>query len=306
MRQGQYQSACGLPENERNLLGADLARGWHGFPLAWMEMSPHQVNMGFTVEKTALLMIDSGSVQADLGYGQKSLACDLTPSALGLYTEGTQFHHSRWRWANARRVRLELDPAQLAGSGLVEETMPAIREAELVFRDEALAALMRGILAEVAAGSPNGPLFAESLCLGLVLHLQRRRSRRDPRRRERGKLTVSEVQRLEELVRTNLSSEICLGALAAATGFSTAQFVRLFKNTVGCTPYQYVMRARLERAKGLVAGTQSPLVEVAHATGFANQSHMTAAFVRAFGTPPAQMRREASSVERVASDYARA
>ena len=69
--------------------------------------------------------------------------------------------------------------------------------------------------------------------------------------------------------------------------------MRLFRNTLGCTPHQYVMAARIERARDLVLEGTLPLTAVAELTGFAHQAHMTAAFVRAFGTPPGGMRRAA-------------
>ena len=57
-------------------------------------------------------------------------------------------------------------------------------------------------------------------------------------------------------------------------------------------PVQYVLRMKLKRARELVTAGELPLAAVAQATGFASQSHMTSAFVRAFGVPPGQMRRQ--------------
>lgn len=294
MKRAHYQSPCARAENERSLLSPAAAARWTGFPVAWIEDSPHQVESGIDVETSALLLIDAGSVRADIGYGLKSLSWDLTAGSLGLFTEGTHIHRSRWRWAAARRARVELDFARLDDPGLLEQGGAALRGAELEFRDEALAAVVRCVLREVADGCPNGPLYADSLSLGIALRLQQRGQRRDPRRRERGKLTAEHIHRLEELIRSSLGRQLSLRALAAATGFSSAQFVRLFKNTLGCTPFQYVLRARLDLARDLVEGTEIPLALIAEDAGFASQSHMTAAFVRAFRAPPGEMRRQAN------------
>ena len=67
--------------------------------------------------------------------------------------------------------------------------------------------------------------------------------------------------------------------------------MRLFKNTFACTPYQYVLDMRLRHARALVLGGQLPLAGIAEEAGFSSQSHMTTAFVRAFGATPGDLRR---------------
>ena len=138
---------------------------------------------------------------------------------------------------------------------------------------------------------PTGSCFAESLSLGVAMRLSRRAIARSGEGRERGKLTAAQVQRVEELVQSKLGGEASLGMLAQATGFSLSQFVRVFKNTFGCTPYHYVFSARIERARELVISSSVPLAIIAAETGFASQSHMTSAFVRAYKSPPGEMRR---------------
>src|SRR5215831_9529649 len=116
MRNARYQSPCGRADSECDLLGPEAVRNWGGFPVTWIETHPHEVQTGINVEKSALLMIDAGTVRTELSYGRRELACDLTPGTLGLFTEGTHIHRSRWRWARARRVRIELDFAPFADS----------------------------------------------------------------------------------------------------------------------------------------------------------------------------------------------
>jgi transcriptional regulator GlxA family with amidase domain len=57
------------------------------------------------------------------------------------------------------------------------------------------------------------------------------------------------------------------------------------------SPQQYVLRARVDHAAGLLAGTDLPLAEVAAAAGFYDQASFTRTFGRLTGETPAQFRR---------------
>lgn len=291
MQDSDDQNACGDPGFERSLLAPAAMARWHGLPVAWIEARPHVVQADLTTARTGLVMIDDGVTRADFRYGNKSMACEFTPGSIGLFTAGTELKLSRWRWNRTRRIYLDLEMALPGGADLLEPLHRLPLRTEIEFRDAELTSVLRMLAAEVAAGSPNGQLFAESLCLGIAVRLHQRSALRFSGGRERGRLTPAQVQAVEELVRMQLGGNIPLAELARAAGFSAPQFVRLFKNTMGCTPHQYVMAARLERAKELVLESQHSLSVIAELTGFANQAHMTGAFVRAFSTPPGEMRR---------------
>jgi AraC family transcriptional regulator len=52
------------------------------------------------------------------------------------------------------------------------------------------------------------------------------------------------------------------------------------------------LRQRVKRAKELLQGTKMPIVEIATACGFADQSHLTRVFSKAFRISPAMWRRQ--------------
>ena len=80
---------------------------------------------------------------------------------------------------------------------------------------------------------------------------------------------------------------VTLAELARLTGFSQFHVCRLFRDAVGVPPYAYLVRARLARARRMIAAGE-PLSTVAYATGFSDQSHLTRHFKRAFGVTPGQ------------------
>ncbi|MEL6325211.1 MAG: helix-turn-helix transcriptional regulator, partial [Pseudomonadota bacterium] len=61
--------------------------------------------------------------------------------------------------------------------------------------------------------------------------------------------------------------------------------------SAGITPYQYVMRERLEEAKRLLRDTEWSLVDIAVATGFSSQSHFATTFKKSVKLTPLQYRR---------------
>jgi len=79
--------------------------------------------------------------------------------------------------------------------------------------------------------------------------------------------------------------DIGSSTLASKVGLSRFHFIRLFRENIGMTPRAYTRNIRLIQAKRLIhAGTS--LAEVASATRFSDQSHLTREFKRVYGTSP--------------------
>jgi len=78
---------------------------------------------------------------------------------------------------------------------------------------------------------------------------------------------------------------ITLWDLARQSGLSRFQVVRGFARGTGLTPHAYLMQRRAHLARRLI-GQGMALAEAAVASGFADQSHMTRHFVRAYGISP--------------------
>jgi AraC-like DNA-binding protein len=99
-------------------------------------------------------------------------------------------------------------------------------------------------------------------------------------------------RKVERFVAENLDRTIGVGELALLARLSATHFSRVFKRSFGVTPRDYVMRARLERAKTLLAGTSAPLSQVALDCGFCDQAHMSRIFHQVVGTTPSRWRKQ--------------
>jgi AraC-like DNA-binding protein len=73
--------------------------------------------------------------------------------------------------------------------------------------------------------------------------------------------------------------------LEAVTGLDRYALARHFRIRLGTSPYRYLTMRRLDRAKSAIRSGHS-LAEASFMSGFADQSHMTRQFKRAFGLTP--------------------
>jgi AraC-like DNA-binding protein len=78
---------------------------------------------------------------------------------------------------------------------------------------------------------------------------------------------------------------------AANAGVHETHFSRAFRRHVGMTANEYRACARVRLASKLLLTTTSSLARIALSAGFSDQSHLTRAFSRRLGLPPADYRR---------------
>lgn len=80
-------------------------------------------------------------------------------------------------------------------------------------------------------------------------------------------------------------------SMAKAAGASERTLHRLFEQHVGLSPVELIRVARFQRALRALADDGQPLRDIAHATGFSDQAHMTREMVSLAGAAPTHLRR---------------
>jgi AraC family transcriptional regulator len=140
---------------------------------------------------------------------------------------------------------------------------------------------------ELEAGCPAGRLYGDSLAIGLVTHLLRHYSTFRPSLHSNADgLSKHKLNQTLEYIHTHLEQEIKLEDLAKVVGMSPYYFCRMFKQSVGVAPYQYVIQQRVERAKQLLKNAEFVIADIALQCGFASQSHFTRHFRQITGLTP--------------------
>ncbi|OWK20528.1 hypothetical protein AJ88_29805 [Mesorhizobium amorphae CCBAU 01583] len=102
-----------------------------------------------------------------------------------------------------------------------------------------------------------------------------------------------------ELIEADLAAGFDLACLASAAGVSRFQVIRDFHRAACMTPGQYLRDRRIRAASALMR-TDMPLAEIAVATGFADQSHLTRCSrpSRAYRPAPGALPRKATTTSR--------
>ena len=98
------------------------------------------------------------------------------------------------------------------------------------------------------------------------------------------------LRRVRDYVDSRIGSPISIDDLAKVAGVSRFHFHRQFRKSLGVTPREYVLRARIERAKGLLTGSDLTVGEVSGAVGFSDQSHFSNIFRKLTAMTPRSFR----------------
>jgi AraC family transcriptional regulator len=83
-----------------------------------------------------------------------------------------------------------------------------------------------------------------------------------------------------------LDKNIKLADLAQLLDMSPFHFSRLFKQSIGMTPHQYLSQQRVERAKELLKKTDRLIIDIALECGFSSHSHLSKQFRQITGITP--------------------
>lgn len=108
--------------------------------------------------------------------------------------------------------------------------------------------------------------------------------------RLKGGLAAHQRRQLVEYIDQQLAEPISLGQLAGLCALSEYHFARMFRESFGLPPHQYLLARRLVRARELLRGGSLPLGEIALACGFSSASHFTNRFRQGMGATPGEYR----------------
>ncbi|TPH15776.1 helix-turn-helix domain-containing protein [Litorilituus lipolyticus] len=93
-------------------------------------------------------------------------------------------------------------------------------------------------------------------------------------------------------IREHYSKKITVKEIAHLSHLSISALERRFKKHLGLTPKQFINQVRLEQARRLLIDTQRPIAQIAHETGFVDNSYFTRQFMKYFEELPTTLRKQ--------------
>lgn len=158
---------------------------------------------------------------------------------------------------------------------------------EFKTRDPQIEAIGMLLLTELQQENLGGRLYIESLANVLAIHLIRQyATTRVQIPTYEGGLSQRQLLNILDYVHEHLNHDIKLADLANQLSMSQFHFSHLFKQSLGITPYQYLLQQRIERAKQLLKESDHSILDIALICGFNSHSHLSKQFRQLTGMTP--------------------
>jgi AraC family transcriptional regulator len=269
------------------LLHGSASSGWRGAGLTHLRASKGtEIELAFSwIRISQRLSLQGGPFPTRAGERALPASSNLQIGIPGSVYRGTFT-------GPAEGLNLYVDPSLIERTLHAPYSEPVLADvARKLHRDRVIEHLMRALLSDVAAGSPGGPLLGEAVVAAIIHRLQA--AERAPMIAKGAHLSAREMGRLRDFVAANLSRPVHLEDLATLLRMSVSRLSRAFRNTVGMSPHQYVLRLRAEHAQELLRQPGRSLHEVAEACGFADRTHLSTSLCRLLGRTPSQIRTNA-------------
>jgi AraC family L-rhamnose operon transcriptional activator RhaR/AraC family L-rhamnose operon regulatory protein RhaS len=97
-------------------------------------------------------------------------------------------------------------------------------------------------------------------------------------------LSTRQRARVTAFVRENLAERPSLAAMSGAAQLSPDYFSRLFRNTYGLAPRDWVVRERIHTAARLLRESDLTIYQISARLGYANVSQFSRQFAQVLGT----------------------
>lgn len=198
-------------------------------------------------------------------------------------------HRCNWN-TSVQFMVLAIEPALLKQVGIdwVNSDRIELIPQFMTVQDALIQGIFSTLKAELETGGFGGTLLVDSLKTALAIHLLRNYCTTTPKSSYCDGLPCAKLTLVTDYINAHLHEELKLTEIAAIAQISPCHFLRLFKQSMGVTPHQYILQSRIDRAKYLLRSSDLSIADIALRVGFCDQSHLTRCFKRILGLTPKQ------------------
>lgn len=118
------------------------------------------------------------------------------------------------------------------------------------------------------------------------------RSAATMRLKQGGRLRDFYIKEALSFIEQNFQNDISVEDIAAFCGLNRSYFGKIFRDTIGKSPQEFLMSYRMQKATELLKLTQLSISDIGNAVGYPNQLHFSRAFKNINGISPREWRNE--------------
>ena len=250
--------------------------------------APHELEFPGCTEHLLCLLLSNGNQQKVTRIGEQESG---KPQAKGDFWICPAEVSGLWAWDSIdESLMFAIEPLFLCRTaeevvGLDANNVELLSTVSAY--DPQIEAIARLFQSELDTGGMGGQLYAESLMQVFIIHVLRRYCAFQPKMQHPAVgLPTHRLQQVLDYIHSYLERPLQLAELAEISGMSQYYFCRLFKQSMGVAPYQYVLQQRMEKAKELLQQGRYTIAEIALLVGCMDQSRFARHFKKYFGVTP--------------------
>jgi AraC family transcriptional regulator len=276
------QISAGL---RQSLISSSLDKPWNGFYVKEHGATDFETHEVILLKHIVCLQFDAPAKLSWNGEG-KFVSKTIQPGRISVYP-ANQLHSGSYKH-EGKHVAVLIDPEFLAAA-LDNGTKPdGLRlRWEHGIDSPPLRELVLLLLAEATRSPSDNGHYATAIARLLCIHLVQHHAIVRKESIKRGGLSPTRLRRVLEYIDERVGEEMTLDALAHVAGLSVFHFSRVFRQSTGQSPFQYVTEARVRHAKKLLLQPFARIGDIALDCGFCDQAHLNRHFKRLVGMTPA-------------------
>lgn len=107
-----------------------------------------------------------------------------------------------------------------------------------------------------------------------------------------GRMSDYYIKEAINYMEQNFQNNISIEDIAAVCGINRSYFGKIFRNSIGRSPQEFLMNYRMVKATELLKLTSLSIADVGSAVGYENQLHFSRAFKNIYGVSPREWRNQ--------------
>lgn len=258
------------------------------FQFGWEQCAPLHSFGPFVRNHYLFHYVISGEGWLDATEREGSRRYELEPNQGFLITPGKINTYCARKDRPWKYVWLEFDGLRVQeylGSAGLRDTQPVYRP-QTVQQGEAV----RDLMLYICDHSKAPPLHLIGYCyLFLDSLIQSSSTRRETAGAQLRDFYIHEAVTYME---RNYPRDLTVEEVADVCKLNRSYFSKLFKESMGCPPQEFLIRMRLNKAAELMKTSRDSIGDIALACGYPNQLHFSRAFKKRYGMSPREWRNQ--------------